>query len=249
MKQFLKLNAAFILSTVFLLSLACNPNGKNKDKASEATDDADVAVVEQDYWIIDEYEYDDIPLVAVVDDEQTDQAASPESQEKTSSDEAKTPAEQTDEHESLQMEALEADLMEQEYEVLASTVEETDAIIPLEETQSMVSYAKKGKNDAALQVVTNLQTGEVEQITFLDKNHKDVYDVQAGLTGKELRKLRREVKHMVKKGQVFLYDDQSNIMYLMDAQNMVGDEVTEADIESMEVSAIIWKDKKKHHKK
>ena len=113
----------------------------------------------------------------------------------------------------------------------------------------MVSYAKKGKNDAALQVVTNLQTGEVEQITFLDKNHKDVYDVQAGLTGKELRKLRREVKHMVKKGQVFLYDDQSNIMYLMDAQNMVGDEVTEADIESMEVSAIIWKDKKKHHKK
>jgi len=147
------------------------------------------------------------------------------------------------------MEALEADLMEQEYEVLASTVEETDAIIPLEETQSMVSYAKKGKNDAALQVVTNLQTGEVEQITFLDKNHKDVYDVQAGLTGKELRKLRREVKHMVKKGQVFLYDDQSNIMYLMDAQNMVGDEVTEADIESMEVSAIIWKDKKKHHKK
>ena len=253
MKQVLKLNAGIILSTVFLLSLACNPQSKNKDKASEATDDADVVVIEEDYWIIEEYEYDDIPLVAVVDDEHTEQAASPESQKKTSSDEAKTPAEQTDElemeYESLQMEALEADLMEQEYEVLASTVEETDAIIPLEETQSMVSYAKKGKNDAALQVVTNLQTGEVEQITFLDKNHKDVYDVQAGLTGKEVRKLRREVKHMVKKGQVFLYDDQSNIMYLMDTQNMVGDEVTLADIESMEVAAIIWKDKKKHHKK
>ena len=52
---------------------------------------------------------------------------------------------------------------------------------------------------------------------------------------------------MVKKGQVFLYNEESNIMYLMDARNMVGDEITVADVESMEVSAIVWKDKK-HHK-
>ena len=68
------------------------------------------------------------------------------------------------------------------------------------------------------------------------------------MTGKEVKKLRKEMKHMVKKGQVFLYDDQSNIMYLMDAQNMVGDEITAADVETMEVQSIVWKDKK-HHKK
>ena len=39
-----------------------------------------------------------------------------------------------------------------------------------------------------------------------------------------------------------------NIMYPMDAQNMEGDEITVADVENMDVQAIIWKDKK-HHKK
>ena len=96
------------------------------------------------------------------------------------------------------LDALEEDLIEQEYEALESTIAVTEVAIPLEETQTLVSYAKKDKNDAAIQVVTNLQTGEVEQITFVDKKHRDVYDVQAGLTGKEVKKLRKEMKHMVK---------------------------------------------------
>jgi hypothetical protein len=37
-------------------------------------------------------------------------------------------------------------------------------------------------------------------------------------------------------------------MYLMSAVDEYGDEVTEADIETMEVQAVVWKDKK-HHKK
>ena len=52
---------------------------------------------------------------------------------------------------------------------------------------------------------------------------------------------------MKKNGQVFLYDDQSNIMYLMSATDSEGDEITMADVETMEVQAVVWKDKK-HHK-
>ena len=48
-------------------------------------------------------------------------------------------------------------------------------------------------------------------------------------------------------GKIFLYDDQSNVMYLMDTEGFEGDKITAADVESMEVQAIIWKDKK-HHK-
>lgn len=46
---------------------------------------------------------------------------------------------------------------------------------------------------------------------------------------------------------MFLYDDSSNVMYLMDAKDAVGDEVVVADVENMDVQAVIWKDKK-HHK-
>ena len=67
------------------------------------------------------------------------------------------------------------------------------------------------------------------------------------MSGKDVKKLRREMKHMLKHGKVFLYDDQSNVMYLMDAKDYAGDEVAVAEVENMEVSAIIWKDKK-HHK-
>ena len=127
--------------------------------------------------------------------------------------------------------------------------EVTEAVIPIDETQTVVAYNKKGKPEAAFQVVSSGPNNEVEQIIFMDKKHTDVYDVKAGMSGKEVKRLRRELKHMVKKGQVFLYDDQSNIMYLMDAKNMAGDEITAVDVESMDVQAVIWKDKKHHKKK
>ena len=54
------------------------------------------------------------------------------------------------------------------------------------------------------------------------------------MSGKEVKKLRKELKHMVKNGQIFLYDDQSNIMYLLDAKDQKGNEVTEEQIDTME---------------
>ena len=145
------------------------------------------------------------------------------------------------------MEAINAVLEEQAYEA-TEIVEVTEAVIPIDETQTVVAYNKKGKAEAAFQVVSSGPDNEVQQIVFTDKKHTDVYDVSAGMSGKEVKRLRKEMKHMVKKGQVFLYDDQSNVMYLMDAKNMAGDEVTAAEVESMDVQAVVWKDKK-HHKK
>jgi len=137
---------------------------------------------------------------------------------------------------------LHESLGEMEYEVEEEiTVQE--AIIPLDETQTLVSYNKKGKYKDSLQVISEAD-GTIDQIIFTHKKHKDVYDVQAGMSAKEVKKLRKELKHMVKKGQVFLYSDTSNIMYLLDVQNAEGDEIMEADIETMTVEAIIWKDKK-----
>lgn len=125
------------------------------------------------------------------------------------------------------------------------TVEE--AIIPLSETQTLTSYNKKGVEKAELQVISSGPDSEIEQIFFTDKNHKDVYDVNVGMTGKDVKKLRREMKHMLKHGKVFLQVDESNVMYLMDAKDSQGDEISVAEVDEMEVSAIIWKDKK-HHK-
>ena len=243
------------ICALLLISAACG-NLKNESATEEtATDEVAVAVIAE-VWIIEEHQYNDIPLTSKAEIKAPRQSAEVEVEAKAAEVETEAKTEEMSveqamleqDYEIATQAALEEDLKEQEYEALASTVVVTEAVIPLEETQTLVSYAKKDKNDAVIQVISNLQTGEIEQIIFVDAKHQDVYDVQAGLTGKEVKRLRKEVKHMVKKGQVFLYDDQSNIMYLMDAQNMVGDEVTVAEVETMEVQAIIWKDKK-HHKK
>ena len=251
-KNSLLMLMGIVVATFSMIYGCSNNKSKEEGKAPEV-----VAVdVVEEIWIIDEHEYNDIPLTSLAEDPSEKEssvvpAESPEKEAQSAAEEVEIEAEEElleEAYTIAAIDALEEDLIEQEYEALESTIAVTEIAIPLEETQTLVSYAKKDKNDAAIQVVTNLQTGEVEQITFVDKKHRDVYDVQAGLTGKEVKKLRKEMKHMVKKGQVFLYDDQSNIMYLMDAQNMVGDEITAADVETMEVQSIVWKDKK-HHKK
>ena len=254
----------FMSSTNWLLVLLimitatyCNPK-KELVKAKIESDAQVEETVLEEIWIVYEHQYEDVPITSKAEKEPvftSDKEAKdvPIAKDDNVADEESeiNDAKEVEQevYEIATLAAMKADLLEQEYEVLESTVVVTEAIVPLEETQTLVSYAKKDKNDAAIQVVSNLQTGEIEQITFVDKKHRDVYDVQAGLTGKEVKKLRKEMKHMVKKGQVFLYDDQSNIMYLMDAQNMVGDEIITADVETMEVQSIIWKDKKHHKKK
>ncbi len=243
----------WIVAVILITGTSCNNARKDTQDVAEET--VVVEVVSEDIWLVDEHQFNNMALTSKAEvksikktDAGSKNSSTKEKQIIAEEKQKETEQELEGDYEIVTLAALAVDLEEQEYEELASTVEVTEAIIPLEETQTVVSYAKKDKNDAAIQVVTNLQTGEIEQITFVDKKHQDIYDVQAGMSGKEARKLRREMKHMIKKGQVFLYDDQSNIMYLMDAQNMVGDEITVADVENMEVQSIIWKDKK-HHKK
>ncbi|TNF43059.1 MAG: hypothetical protein EP311_04010 [Cytophagales bacterium] len=132
-----------------------------------------------------------------------------------------------------------------------SVVAQEELIIPLDETQTVQSFGKRGQSTGAVQVVTNSSTGEIDHIIFEDKHHKDYYDVQAGMSVKDVKKLRKEMKHMAHKGKVFFYSDDSNIMYLLDTKYSDGSEVLEEDIEESFVSAVVWKDKnhKDHPKK
>jgi hypothetical protein len=258
MKKFKKFYLPKIYLVLFgLLALIIIPGctGSTNDEAEEI-DYEEAVVVEVDYWLIDEHAMNDVPLTSKA--EVKPKSDSKQAVEADREDDALIEAEALQEEEAEEiyeaeeaydiamMEELHEDLMEAEYEA-ENTFVVTQAAVLLDETQTVVAYNKKGAQISAIQVVSS-GDGEVEQVIFVDKKHRDVYDVQAGMSGKEVKKLRKELKHMVKKGQVFLYDDESNIMYLTDIQNMAGDEITEADIENSEVSAIVWKDKK-HHKK
>jgi len=152
----------------------------------------------------------------------------------------------------VQAEAIHQAFLAQEYEPIEEDV--TEVIVPIDETQTVTSYNKRGKDVGEIQVVSSIETGEIEQVVFSKGKHTDVYNVELGLTGKEVRKLRREMKHLVKNGQVFLYTESSNVMYLMDdkvdsADQVLSEEITMDDVEEMTVDAIIWKDKKHHKKK
>ena len=263
MKNLKKIYSPKIYLVLFgLLALIIIPGctGSTNDEAEEV-DYEEAVVVEVDYWLIDEHAMNDVPLTSkaevkpksdskqAVEADKADDDALIEAQalqEEEAEEEAEEIYEAEEAYDIAMMEELHEDLLEAEYEA-ENTFVVTQTAVLLDETQTVVAYNKKGDQTSAIQVISS-GDGEVEQVIFVDKKHKDVYDVQAGMSGKEAKKLRKELKHMVKKGQVFLYDDESNIMYLTDIQNMAGDEITEADIENSEVSAIVWKDKK-HHKK
>lgn len=259
---------AILIPVLLVAFSSCNSNApKRGDQAAgEELDE----VVMADVWVIEEYEINDVPLtsqspnaketfpsvaevaatnVAEEDAEDAMEEEIEQEVEKEMEEEMEEVAMEEEMEETYEIVTL-AMLTEmvEEYEYIAeNTYDVTEAMVPLDETQTLLSFNKKGDSKAAFQVVSDQSTGEIEQIIFVDKRHYDEYDVAVGMTGKEVKKVRRELKHMVHRGQVFLYDEDSNIMYLMDAENMVGDEITEEDVEEMEVSAIIWKDKK-HHK-
>ena len=240
-----RLQIQSLMFILIIIAVACDQKSKKEAVQEEPSE---VLVVEEvDVWVIDEHQINDVPLTSKA--EKAEEAAKEEQEAEELEEEIE--AEEMIEEEAYEiytMEAINATLEEQAYEA-SEIVEVTEAVIPIDETQTVVAYNKKGKPEAVFQVVSSGPDNEVEQIIFMDKKHTDVYDVKAGMSGKEVKRLRRELKHMVKKGQVFLYDDQSNIMYLMDAKNMAGDEITAVDVESMDVQAVIWKDKKHHKKK
>ena len=122
------------------------------------------------------------------------------------------------------------------------------AIIPLDETKTVVAYTKKGKAKYVMQVVSS-PDGTVDQIAFYNKKHKDEYNVEVGMSDKEVKKLRKDMKRMEKNGKVFLYNDNSNIMYLMKVENEEGDSVGASRVGNMQVNAIVWKPTRREIKK
>lgn len=232
----------FGISALLFITISCKETKKAEpveEKVTEATlKDEALEETDMPLLVVNEHHFNDVPLTT-----------HPSNRTKLPEDGSTTSNEMDDmaDIESLNYEVHATDvlhepLVEMEYE-LEEVITVEEAIIPLDETQTLTSYNKKGKFKDSLQVISEAD-GTIDQIIFTHKKHKDVYDVQAGMSAKEVKKLRKELKHMVKKGKVFLYSDTSNIMYLLDAQNAEGDEIMEADIETMTVDAIVWKDKK-----
>ncbi|MEK6479178.1 hypothetical protein WJR50_16650 [Catalinimonas sp. 4WD22] len=229
---------------VYFLSmsiLACCVAACSQAEKSELAEESITAVeeegpnLEDEPWVIHEHQINHVPLTSKA--ETAPSTEQNEAEETEGMDEA---------YQIYTVDMVEEEFLEIEYEPL-ETVSVTEMVIPLSETQTVTSYSKKGKAKGDTLQVISSGDGEIEQIIFTHKKHKDTYDVRAGMSGKEVKKLRKELKHMVKHGQVFLYDEASNIMYLMDVQDAMGNEVTYAEIDTMEVQAIIWKDKKHHN--
>jgi hypothetical protein len=106
----------------------------------------------------------------------------------------------------------------------------------------LVAYEKKGVE--VLQVSVDAADPEqVMHVVFMSKDHVDEYDVRPGMKGAEARKLRRELKHMVHKGQVFLYEEDSNITYRMAVTDGSKLAYTEAEVNELNVEAIVWRNK------
>ena len=247
-KQKRKINLLITLIAIFAISFSlssCNQGSNDKTTENETADleqanqPVEVAEsVEVDEWYIDEQVIMELPQVNI-------QAAS----EKKSPEKGIKVNEKSltkDESGSFQADELDSALMEVDYVPTVVTVKK--AIIPLDETQTVVAYTKKGKDKDAMQVVSN-SDGSVDKVVFYNKKHKDVYNVQVGMSGKDVKKLRRDMKHMEKDGKIFLYNDESNIMYLMKAENNYGDEIDAAKIENMQVQAIVWNPSKHDIKK
>lgn len=257
----------FALSSLVVAFFSCdnspkeetnNPPVKN-DSTEIAVADSSPVVLEGITVIVHEHKFNDIPVTShgkkLVENTSPTTIPSDGTKEKTSTELNDKPAalasNDSISHSSYDVHTLKqinAALLMAEYEANMEKYTVEEAIVPLEETQTIVAYNKKNEEEATLQIISVPGSEEIQQIIFTDKKHKDVYDVQAGMSGKEVKKLRKELKHMEHKGDHYLYDDQSNIMYLMHAENGYGDEINGVEIDQMEVAAIIWKDKTHHNK-
>jgi hypothetical protein len=131
-------------------------------------------------------------------------------------------------------------------EPIPTEIEITESIIPLSETETLSAYNSKGKEKGRIEVIHDSQTGEIVSVTYAHKHHKDQYDVQTGMTVKDVKKLRKKMKHMMHRGDHYLYSDESHIMYILDIKDDIGNELTDVEFDDVVVQAIVWKDKKHH---
>jgi len=119
----------------------------------------------------------------------------------------------------------------------------------LNQDQKVIELGKRGQTSSMEVISDPTDPNTISEIVFKDKKHVDVYNVQAGMKAKDVRKLRRQMKHMVRKGKVFMYSDDSNIMYQMTATDAATkDSYTDAEVDDMTVDAIVWKNKKQAKK-
>jgi len=248
---------AGLFAAVVFVGTSCN-QATTTETDITATDTATAtdSIVEEDAWLIDEHQINQVPITTLAKTPDAKNISSKHVAKekpvgKTSkksaitSDTALAPV-GGDNYDIASATEMNSMLNAQEY-IAVDTITAAESVVPLDETQTAVAYNKKGKDEGELQVVSDAD-GNVEQVIFTNKKHHDVYNVEAGMSAKEVKKLRRDMKHMMNKGKVFLYNDDSNVMYMMDATDTQGNEVTAESIDDMNVQAVIWKDKK-HHKK
>ncbi|MBC7451999.1 MAG: hypothetical protein H7259_10970 [Cytophagales bacterium] len=129
---------------------------------------------------------------------------------------------------------------------IPDTITETITSEVLSDDYIITAFNKKGDAKESVIVYTDPSNPDnIEQIIVTHKNAVDVYNVSVGLTAKEARHLRKDLKYVQKKGKVFLVDEQSNILYeLKVTDSATGETYTEDELEQMEVQSIIWKDNK-----
>ena len=116
--------------------------------------------------------------------------------------------------------------------------------------QTVVDLGKNGKASMLEVISAPNDPNTIDEIVYTDKNHVDTYNVKAGMTGHDVRKLRREMKHMVRQGKVFMYQDNSNVMYQMTATDAkTKDSYTDDEVDNMSVDSIVWKNNTQPAKK
>ena len=152
-----RLQIQSLMFILIIIAVACDQKSKKEAVQEEPSE---VLVVEEvDVWVIDEHQINDVPLTSKA--EKAEEAAKEEQEAEELEEEIE--AEEMIEEEAYEiytMEAINATLEEQAYEA-SEIVEVTEAVIPIDETQTVVAYNKKGKPQAAFQVVSSGPDNEV----------------------------------------------------------------------------------------
>ena len=132
------------------------------------------------------------------------------------------------------------------YTVTATQVSDTAIISATQLNDTLTIYSVKKKDVEAFQIISDPNDPDaVQQVIISDKKGVDMYNVQNGMTVKEVKKIRGQMKHVVKHGKVILYTDDSNIEYTATLKDGQGDSVSESDIDDLQIDGIVWESKHK----
>ncbi len=218
-----------LLCAVVVSANACKNTAKEKE---QATAEVMPVVTEPEVIVTEEAVYD-VPVPKPV----VKETAKPEKSAKHKESKKATPKVS---HQELKQNLATASITPAK---MVDTTFFSFSAAPVNSTQTVTSYEKNGEE--VLKIVSDPANPDViDYIIFTDKKgNVDFYGISAGLTAKEAKHLRKELKHFVKKGKVFLYTDDSNILYELDGITSDGETITDDYIDNLHVSSIIWKDK------